>query len=63
MTRLCTCCRAPLLIAECLRHRAMTYDFIHSIIAECPHCMSTQCWVLWELSDEQLAELAREEAA
>jgi hypothetical protein len=61
--RACTCCRTPLRIDECLRHRAMTYDFIHSIIAECPNCMSTQCWVLWEIPEELMGEREEEKAA
>ena len=61
MTRHCTCCRSPLRIDECRNVRPMTYDFIYALIAECPACMSTQAWVLWELPDEMLVE--REEEA
>lgn len=52
----CTCCRAPLAIAQSRNPRPMTYDFIYAVIFECPNCMSTQCHVLWELPDEMLDE-------
>lgn len=61
MIRACSCCRTPLRIAECQNARPMVYDFLYAIIAECPRCMSTQAWVLWELPDEMLDE--REEEA
>lgn len=53
----CTCCRTPITVPTCRNVRPMRYDFIYALIAECPTCMSTQAWVIWELSDEQLEEL------
>lgn len=63
MTKLCTCCRTPITVPTSRNVRAWVYPFIYGLIAECPNCMSTQAWVIWELSDEQLAEVPAVEAA
>lgn len=58
----CTCCRAPLAIAQSLNVRPMRYPFFYGLIFECPSCMSTQCHVMWELPDDMLDEAAEEAA-
>lgn len=60
--KLCTCCRAPITVPTAKNVRPMTYDFIYALIGECEACGSTQCWVLWELPDEMLADVDMEAA-
>ena len=50
----CTCCRQPLRIAECINPRPWVLPFLYAMIAECPECASTQCFVVWELPDDVL---------
>lgn len=61
--KLCSCCHAPAPISACLNVRPWILPFLYGLMGECPNCMSTLAAVMWELSDEQLAELEREEAA
>lgn len=61
--KLCTCCRTPITVPTAKNVRAWVYPFIYGLIAECPNCMSTACWVMWRLPDEMLADVDKMEAA
>jgi hypothetical protein len=50
----CTCCHSPLRIAECINPRPWVLPFLYGIIAECPNCAGTQCFMLHEVPDELL---------
>lgn len=58
----CTCCAAPLAIAQSHNPRTVHYEgIIYGLMFECPACMSTQFHTLWREPEE--AELEEEERA